>query len=190
MNLGEYQELARSTAIYLKIQGAKMIYPALGLIGECGEVAEKIKKLIRDSSWEMTPDRKEGIKRELGDCCWYIASVCSDTNLEMDMIYTMRGGNVIQHTRSLTIPSLVIYMHHHATAVALDLDNWCSKFNCHPNAITNFVGMSQHLSCILASIEEIGRRCNLTLEEIYVANMEKLLSRKQRGVIKGKGDNR
>ena len=46
MNFTEYQNLALSTAIYPKKY--KTIYPALGLCGEAGEVAEKIKKSIRE----------------------------------------------------------------------------------------------------------------------------------------------
>jgi len=40
MNFTEYQNLALSTAIYPKKY--ETIYPALGLCGEAGEVAEKI----------------------------------------------------------------------------------------------------------------------------------------------------
>ena len=48
MNFNEYQKLARSTAVY-PVQD-KIVYPALGLCGEAGEVADKIKKTIRGDS--------------------------------------------------------------------------------------------------------------------------------------------
>ena len=76
MNLCEYQTIARSTAIYLRIEDSRMLYPALGIVGECGEVAEKIKKLIRDDAGSMTPERSKAINKELGDCCWYLANIC------------------------------------------------------------------------------------------------------------------
>jgi len=46
MNFNEYQEMAKTTAIYGDQH--KILYPALGLAGEAGEVANKVKKLIRD----------------------------------------------------------------------------------------------------------------------------------------------
>ena len=50
MDLNQYQELARSTAIYPTEH--RIVYPALGLAGEAGEVAEKIKKMLRDGTPE------------------------------------------------------------------------------------------------------------------------------------------
>ena len=46
MTFDEYQKFARSTAVYP--EDCKITYPTLGLCGEAGEVAEKIKKHIRD----------------------------------------------------------------------------------------------------------------------------------------------
>ena len=51
------------------------VYPTLGLAGEMGEVAEKIKKSIRDDLGHMNSERRELLIKELGDCLWYIAMV-------------------------------------------------------------------------------------------------------------------
>ena len=58
MNFNEYQQKARQTAIYPN-KDNNFIYPTLGLVGEDGEVAEKIKKVIRDNNGIITLEKKE-----------------------------------------------------------------------------------------------------------------------------------
>ena len=79
MTFEEYQEQARSTAIYPRDRA--IVYPALGLTGEAGEVAEKVKKWIRDGVLD-----KEAIAKELGDVMWYIAALSGDLGISMDEI--------------------------------------------------------------------------------------------------------
>ncbi len=83
MNMNEYQEAAVSTAIYGR--GNKVIYPTLGLCGEAGEVAEKIKKILRDKDGDFS-QHTEDIKKELGDVMWYIANMANDLNITMEEI--------------------------------------------------------------------------------------------------------
>ena len=82
MNFNEYQKLARSTAVYPEEH--KVVYPALGLCGEAGEVADKIKKTIRgDSSLvEVTGS----IADELGDVLWYLAILADDLEVDLEDI--------------------------------------------------------------------------------------------------------
>lgn len=197
MDLYEYQEKARSTAIYLKIENSKILYPSLGLIGECGEVAEKIKKLIRDDSWDMNDDswdmnedRKKAIKQELGDCCWYLANICCDIDNDLGMIYEMRGASIMHQIRGLILPRLVIHMNRYATAVVESLERWYYIYESRANERGRFNEIPQHISHIITCIEEIARRCDFTLKEVCAANIEKLSDRQKRNVLKGEGDNR
>ena len=77
--MNDYQRAAVSTAIYKKEHA--VIYPALGLAAEAGEVANKVKKILRDANF----DRK-AIADEVGDCMWYIAALCRDLNIDMQEI--------------------------------------------------------------------------------------------------------
>ena len=82
MEFNEYQKLARSTAIY-PVQD-KIVYPALGLCGEAGEVADKIKKTIRGDS---TLEQATGdIAMELGDVLWYVAALADDLGATLDQV--------------------------------------------------------------------------------------------------------
>lgn len=81
-DLDMYQKLAAETAIYPTL-GHPIVYPALGLAGEAGEVAEKIKKLCRDDDLIMTDEKKESIKKELGDVLWYVSEVARQAGLSL-----------------------------------------------------------------------------------------------------------
>jgi len=76
MNFNSYQEMASETAIYKSEH--QVIYPALGLAAEAGEVANKVKKILRDGNFN-----REAIADEVGDCLWYIAALCRDLNVDM-----------------------------------------------------------------------------------------------------------
>jgi NTP pyrophosphatase (non-canonical NTP hydrolase) len=86
MDFNSYQQKAAETAIY-PVSYA-ITYPALGLSGEAGEVAEKVKKILRDKNGLPTPEDKIEIKKELGDVLWYIAALARDFGLSMDDIAT------------------------------------------------------------------------------------------------------
>jgi len=82
MDFTGYQAAARRTARYPQM-GCNLYYPALGLAGEAGEVAEKVKKLMRDAGGVLTDDRRDALRKELGDVLWYVAALCSELNLDM-----------------------------------------------------------------------------------------------------------
>ena len=84
MELNEYQRETRRTAVYP--QELKIIYPTIGLAGETGEVAEKVKKVIRDHIGEFSETQKAEIAKELGDVLWYVASIAADMGYTMDDI--------------------------------------------------------------------------------------------------------
>ena len=84
MTFDEYQVEAQKTAIYPR--HLKVVYPALGLAGETGEVCEKIKKVFRDHKGEFTPGKIEEIEKELGDVLWYLQAVASDLRIKLSKV--------------------------------------------------------------------------------------------------------
>lgn len=87
MTLNEYQKKALETAIYPKEY--KIIYPALGLTGEAGEVSDKIKKIIRDNNGQCDENKKREVAKELGDVMWYIATLANDIGYTLEEIGQM-----------------------------------------------------------------------------------------------------
>ena len=83
-DLDMYQKVALTTAIYPREQA--IIYPTLGLTGEAGEVANKVKKIIRDGSDSKDEKLVSEIKAEIGDCLWYISILADDIGFKLSDI--------------------------------------------------------------------------------------------------------
>jgi len=88
MQLNEYQEQANKTALYPG-RGTNILYPTLGLCGESGEVAEKVKKLIRDRDGKMDDAWKAELTKELGDVLWYISQLAFELGTDLEHVANM-----------------------------------------------------------------------------------------------------
>jgi len=80
VDFSEYQKEATRTVSYPKSQA--VYYPVLGLVGEAGEVANKLKKVLRGDEGACLSD----IGPELGDVLWYIAAIATDLNIKLEDI--------------------------------------------------------------------------------------------------------
>ncbi len=85
MNFQEYQEQSRKTAIYPKV-GDNFVYPILGIAGESGEVAEKVKKVLREKNGIVDEETKQEIVKELGDLLWYMSQLASELGISFDEV--------------------------------------------------------------------------------------------------------
>ena len=83
MELNQYQMESRRTALYPEV-GNNPIYPTLGLVGESGEVADKVKKIIRDKNGIFDNESKQDIKLELGDVLWYVAQLTTELGFDLE----------------------------------------------------------------------------------------------------------
>ena len=83
MDFSTYQQRSRETARYPDV-GVNPIYPTLGLCGEAGEVADKVKKVIRDQQGAFSAHTVAALELELGDVLWYVAQLASELGLDLD----------------------------------------------------------------------------------------------------------
>ena len=80
--LDSYKEFTREIAVYPEARQRTLpaiTYTALGLAGEAGEVANKVKKLLRDGD---TPEKRAAIGKEMGDILWYWVRLCDELSLD------------------------------------------------------------------------------------------------------------
>lgn len=80
-----YQSMALDTAQYPDIFD-NLEYPTLGLCGEAGELANKVKKIQRDHSGVCTPEMKDALIKELGDVLWYCAAIANELRVNLGYI--------------------------------------------------------------------------------------------------------
>jgi len=86
MTLDEYQTFTLETRQW--DPQWNVFYTALGLAGEAGEVADQVKKMIRNEDAQVTPERKEKILDELGDTLYYLASLAYDLGVPLSVVAT------------------------------------------------------------------------------------------------------
>ena len=102
-DLDMYQQVAKTTAIYPREQA--IIYPTLGLTGEAGEVANKVKKIIRDGSDKTSEDMVQALSSEIGDCLWYIAVLADDVGIKLSDIANANLEKLFKSCLLYTSPS-------------------------------------------------------------------------------------
>lgn len=106
----EYEKAAQVTATYgdaislgsdfRKDSMLNLSYAALGLVGEAGEVANEVKKVIRDDELKVTGSRRDRLADELGDCLWYIAAMAMELGFNMEEL-AQRNNEKLQKRYSL-----------------------------------------------------------------------------------------
>ena len=140
-------------------------YLTLGLIGEIGEVAEKIKKVIRDEKGVFTKEKKESIKKELGDVFWYFSMLCYVNKVEHELA---NREEKIDFSK-FDLGSMVLIL----TTVACD-----------------FLTIKLQGNTFNYVINDICGKLGFTIQDVMHTNIRKLNDRKLRGKIGGNGDDR
>lgn len=172
MTFEEYQEKAITTKIYSN--EVAIPYVISGMVGEVGEL------LVAIEFAEHSPDN---IVKEAGDCFWYIASVCTELKIPVIDI------KFVAHP--LDLPSLIQAVNKSLYSLAESLKKYLR--DDYPENMNDARKMMilKELSFLYCAIQSIVFKfCDISLEEVLTKNLDKLQSRKERGVLGGSGDNR
>jgi NTP pyrophosphatase (non-canonical NTP hydrolase) len=194
MNYNEYQAAAKTTAIYP--ESAKLTYPLLGLSGEFGEICEKVKKHIRDGR-ELD---KDDLTKELGDVLWYLSAVSSDFDIKLNDVFDYvvneyeSAYSVIRYdvVTSLLLLSNAIGKLSEEFVCDDELTMQVSIDNANDEEFAKYQeGLRiELLANILFYLIQLITAFELSIDNIADTNLAKLLSRKERNVLHGSGDNR
>jgi NTP pyrophosphatase (non-canonical NTP hydrolase) len=173
VKLSEYQTAAKATAIY----PAPLMYPALGLCGECGELV-----------YAISENKRSQIRGEIGDVLWYVANVAADADLLLSDVVgrdTFNMATPLSWCVSGDQASLVV-------AAGIVAENVKKTIRDHGGKLTESRREKIRLALLdmLVALRSIASHYNVTLSQCAKENVSKLKSRQERGVLKGDGDNR
>ena len=109
MDINDYQKEAAKTDTFndelpvTDLTTTGFVEKVLGLSGEAGEVADKIKKIIRDKDGKLTEEDKQEIALELGDVLWYLANISRVLGIPLEEVATKNLGKLAARQRNNTI---------------------------------------------------------------------------------------
>ena len=182
MDFEKYQNSCETTAVYPDHGAGNVIYPVLELVGETGEVAEKLLHLVPGEHQDdvlcialrliqRVGRIAEGLKKAIRDDDMIITSERRDAIL----------GSVFQLSRHTSVIAKDVLAGNQPFELARTWEVMNLRFSD---------GIGDELGDCLYSIASLSSELNLELQKIACNNTEKLLSRMERGVIQGEGDNR
>jgi NTP pyrophosphatase (non-canonical NTP hydrolase) len=86
MTFDEYQKQALTTAKFSGDELRDIMHWILGVTGESGEIAEKVKKIIRDKDGVITAEDKKELAKEIGDVLWYLATLSHQLDVSFEEV--------------------------------------------------------------------------------------------------------
>lgn len=90
MNFLDYQYGTQKTALYPGAGNPHstegLAYVTLGLVGEAGEIANKVKKILRDDNGAISVGVRDTLVDEAGDVAWYLSQLCDQLGVSMEQV--------------------------------------------------------------------------------------------------------
>lgn len=86
MTLDDYQKQALTTVIASDSEFRDLLHWVLGINGEAGEIAEKLKKIIRDKDGKVSEADRTELVAEIGDVLWYLAVLAHHLGVSFDTV--------------------------------------------------------------------------------------------------------
>lgn len=167
MDLKTYQEVSQQTA---KIGLTDPDYFLLGILGELGEIAEKTKKVIRDHDGQFDEETLRLLWLECGDLMWYLTQFATVKGIALEIA-----------------PAAMLPAHNIKDAV-IDLGKDVAVLIRHQNSPGTIA-----VYPLMVAISSLATLCEVAMcpfEGVLEMNIEKIFSRKERGVLHGSGDER
>jgi NTP pyrophosphatase (non-canonical NTP hydrolase) len=156
LRLDVYQLRKPSFTTYPKEDPVK--YLTMGLFGEAGEIANQIKKVLRDHGGHFTGELVAKIHDEIGDCLWYCSEICTVLGLALPHKFNVEPGSF--YVLALRLSTSVGLL---STAVLASLK--------HDEIIVS-------IECVLEALASLALMTGITIEAAAEKNIKKITARK------------
>lgn len=204
IDLDQYSEVAIFTSVAPTDLQERCRYLLMGLMGECGEIAEAYKRYLRDDKFHLNfRSHTEKIAGEIGDLLWYFNGFYQTIKKDLQHdLKPFRSLIALPNPQLDTITTIVLIAKLHNTVT------WFTDmmFEEMKNADTlKFKGYMFDLEfrdyydeyiysdALLSLGRNIARLCEnleIPIERVARMNLEKISRRLQNDTIKGKGSDR
>lgn len=171
MKINKYKGIIQKTVIFPStVDNFGIAYSWLGLIEESDEARVAFDKFRQDPTNE---DAKNAFIKEIGDVCWYAASICNIVGLDEEEVFLPRTD-----LKSLSgSKSIIAYCGN------------IKKFYRDDKQIDK-EELTKVLTLLINGIMLAVNQYGITLDEVLEVNYNKLMNRKKKGTIQGDGDER
>lgn len=179
MNPSEYIKIVDKTAIYPNSiitvpYYSGQDYAKLGLIGEYGEICNKIKKIYRDHEGNYSSETILALAKEIGDVYWYIAALCR-REFNISFVASFETAKKLSQSNESFLFTNLYRGSYYTSQICFPAD---------PDHI------EANVTLLLNCLESINKYLGLKTEDILQLNYEKLSQRKEANTIQGDGDDR
>jgi NTP pyrophosphatase (non-canonical NTP hydrolase) len=170
MEVNEYKEIVKLTSLYPDIiHNAQLALSWLGLIEESEEAFDAYKSFTTIDNEE----NRTNVIKEVGDVCWYVTSISEILDLDLESVFKSKESiEDLKKYKNITLYSGNI-----------------KKFYRDGKPIDK-KEIQGTLSLLMLGMLSALKNYDITLDLILKTNYDKLILRKQKGTIKGDGDNR
>ena len=169
MKTHDYQWLVNNRAVN-RATFEDIEYLNCGLIGETGELAEEVKKMLRDDNGVLTNARRDAIRIEAGDVLWYLSAIASRCGLFLpDVLAHLYFESVTPRPSTMTAACRI-------RQLAADV----SAVTCVPDEGT--------IQDAFLSLVDMCDWAGVTIDDVAIANIAKIEGRLARGTVGGSGD--
>lgn len=180
MNPADYVAIVDKTAIYPNevrnepsFKGVD--YAKLGLIGEFGEVCNKIKKVYRDQDGIFHLNTVQEIAKEQGDIYWYLAALCRK-EFDLSFVASYEAAKKFQNPFDKSLFKTLYKCQYYISQICLEESH------------VEVTGMN--IIYVLSCLDKINSTLGLDTEDILQMNYDKLSKRLESNTLQGSGDNR